>query len=68
MEKEFKNLDFNKVKMWFDALPKKRKFEIHQATRLTYNSCTIEGSSLSENDTFNLIVRELYIQEVNPEV
>lgn len=68
MEKECKNLDLNKVKMWFDALPERKKYEIHQATRLTYNSCAIEGNSLSENDTFNLIVKELYKQEVNPEV
>ncbi|WP_299317296.1 hypothetical protein [uncultured Maribacter sp.] len=57
-------LDLKKVKIWFESLPEKRKYEIHQATRMTYHSCSIEGNSLTENDTFNLIVQELYKQEI----
>ncbi|RIV73970.1 hypothetical protein D2U88_02765 [Flagellimonas aequoris] len=58
------NDELKNIRSWFGSLPEKRKFEIHQAARLTYNSCAIEGNSLSENETFNLIVSELYKREV----
>lgn len=65
---ETKKTDFAKLKSWFNSLPAKRKYEIHQMTLITYNSCSIEGSSLSKNETFNVIARELFKQESNKEV
>jgi len=53
----------SEVKNWFNSLSVKRKNEIYYATKITYNSCAIEGSSLSENETFNLIVRHLFQEE-----
>jgi hypothetical protein len=42
----------------YENMTDEEKQNLHQAVNLTYHSCAIEGSTLTKNEVFNLLLKE----------